>query len=109
MDGYAKIAHLMGHHSELAIMRRFSTLNIQNILYLQAKLTFLENDLRKLAQKDRAEPSRSNYSKDWWSLANSTCCRTDKRQWKKVLEIRKTLKEYSRIAIPVPSQGLYVK
>jgi len=97
MEGYAKIANLMGHHQELAIFRRFSVLNFQNLLYLQAKLTYLEGDLRKLAQCDAAEPSRRFYSKEWWSLARAGGNGTERAQWKKVLQIRKTLREYSTI------------
>lgn len=85
----------MGHHTELGIFRRFSTLNFQNLLYLQAKLTHLEKDLKLLVQRDQIDPNRLFYSKDWWSLARS---RSDpkKTQWKKVLQIRKTLREYNR-------------
>lgn len=94
MEGYAKIAQLMGSHGELAILRRFGRLNFQNLLYMQARLTHLEKDLNDLAQADKAEPDRSYYSKDWWSLARSRCD-NEKKQWKKVLQIRKALKEYS--------------
>jgi hypothetical protein len=95
MDGYAKIAHLMGRHTELGIFRRFGALNFQNLLYLQAKLTRLENDLKQLVQRDQAHPDREFYSKDWWSLARTKGNDPNKRQWKKVLQIRKTLREYS--------------
>ncbi|KAH6677396.1 hypothetical protein B0J14DRAFT_341472 [Halenospora varia] len=95
MNGYAKIANLMGHHSELAIFRRFGRLNFQNILYLQAKLTHLEKDLERLVRDDEDEPGREFYSKDWWSLANKTENDCEKQQWEKVLEIRETLEEYN--------------
>lgn len=95
MDGYPKIAHLMGRHPELAILRRFRTLNNQNLLYLQAKLTHLEEEVEELAQKDDADPRGKNYKRDWWSLARSRGNNTNKRQWKKVLQIRKTLNVYS--------------
>lgn len=95
MDGYPKIAHLMAHHPELAILRRFRALNSQNLLYLQAKLTHLEEELEELAQKDDADPSRTFYKRDWWSLAKSRGNGSEKGQWKKVLQIRKTLNVYS--------------
>jgi hypothetical protein len=95
MDGYSKIAHLMGHHNELAIFRRFSVLNFQNLLYLQAKLTHLEAELEELAKIDEADPGRANYKRDWWSLASAGDNDPQKMQWKKVLQIRKTLNEYS--------------
>lgn len=105
MEGYAKIANLMGHHQELAIFRRFNVLNFQNLLYLQAKLTYLEDDLRKLARCDAAEPSRRFYSKEWWSLARTRGNGTERAQWKKILQIRKTLREYSTIISLVISQS----
>lgn len=64
MQGYAKIADLMGHHSLLAIFRRFGRLNVQNVLYLQAKLTHLEEDLERLVHHDQDEPGREFYTKD---------------------------------------------
>ncbi|KAH6664046.1 hypothetical protein B0J14DRAFT_682577 [Halenospora varia] len=95
MEGYAKVAHLMGQHNECAIFRRFSKLNMQNLLYLHAKLTYLEEDLKELQCKDQAEEGREMYSKDWWSLAQARHHDPEKTQWRKFLEIRKTLKEYN--------------
>lgn len=106
MDGYPKIAYLMGHHPELAIFRRFSVLNSQNLLYLQAKLTHLEAELQELAQSDEGEPGRTNYKRDWWSLVRTTDGDPQKMQWKKVLQIRKTLKEYSVHSLPFLTEGL---
>jgi hypothetical protein len=52
MKGYAKLGLLMGEFPEVAILRRFSALSAQNLLYLQAELRQLEVDLRKYAQED---------------------------------------------------------
>ncbi|PMD29525.1 hypothetical protein L207DRAFT_538709 [Hyaloscypha variabilis F] len=54
MEGYARIATLMGRSPELGIFRGFKMLNAQNLLYLQAELTQLEIDLGKLRENDRA-------------------------------------------------------
>jgi len=94
MEGYSKIASLMSHHDELAIFRRFGTLNLQNLLYLQAELTHLEEDLRKIVANDQAHPGRQFHTKYWYSLAHSENDE-EKEQWDKVLQIRETLKEYS--------------
>src|SRR2546430_9690958 len=94
MEGYSKVAELMGHHNEFGILRRFRTLNMQNLLYLQAELTYLESELKELAEVDQAHTGRKFYSKDWRSLAHSENDGDD-RQWQKVLEIRAKLKEYS--------------
>jgi hypothetical protein len=95
MEGYAKIASLMSHHHELAIFRRFGTFNLQNLLYLQAELTHLEDDLKELVEKDQADPGRLFYTKHWYSLAHAEDDE-EKEQWDKVLQIREKLKEYSR-------------
>ena len=40
--GYNKLAILMSKNPEVAILRRFGTLNMLNLLYLQAELAELE-------------------------------------------------------------------
>ena len=119
MEGYAKLASLMGSHPEVAILRRFATLNAQNLLYLQAELVALENDLQSIAAEDCAsgDPHRTIYSRDWYTLSQSEN-RTagDKRagkQWQTVLSIRDKLKDYSNLgtiasATPVISKLLIV-
>jgi hypothetical protein len=98
MEGYSNLALLMGQNAELGILRRFSRLNLQNLLYLQAELVHLEADLDQIALADQSSghPQKSVYSRDWWSLANSKN-EGDERQWRTVLEIRGKLKEYSAI------------
>lgn len=99
-EGYAKIAKLMSHHSELAVFRCFTKLNLQNLLYLQAELTHLEDELSCLAERDKDNPNRQFYSKDWWSLAILEDDDENAReQWEKVIEIRGKLKEYSKFVI----------
>jgi hypothetical protein len=93
-EGYAKIASLMSQHGELAIFRRFSQLNLQSLLYLQAELTHLEADLKRFAERDHADPDRADYAKYWWFMAQSKDDE-EKDQWDKVLQIREKLKEYS--------------
>ena len=93
--GYAKLASLMSHHGELAIFRRFSKLNLQTLLYLQAELTHLEVDLKDLAKSDQTNEHRAVYSQYWWYLAHSETDQDDRKQWDKVIQIRQTLKEYS--------------
>ncbi|KAN0119645.1 hypothetical protein V8E51_001853 [Hyaloscypha variabilis] len=94
-EGHAKVATLMSHHSELAIFRRFSKLNFQNLLYLQAELTHLEANLKKLVDRDVQNPNRQQYSRDWWFLAQNDDEHDDREQWDKFLQIRDKLKEYN--------------
>src|SRR5450756_2690484 len=94
-EGHAKVATVMSQHSELAILRRFSKLNFQNLLYLQAELTHLEANLKKLADRDDEHPNRKQYCRDWWFLAQNEEEHDDRQQWDKFLQIREKLKEYS--------------
>jgi hypothetical protein len=100
MEGYAKMAFLMGEYPEVAVFRRFGALNAQNLLYLQAELKDLETSLRNYALEDQnsGHPERIFYSKDWFTLKNS-CDATyegaDGNQWSTILSIRAKLKEYS--------------
>ena len=105
MEGYARIAQLMARHDEFAMFRRFRVLNMQNLLHMQAELTFLEEQLKAIAYRDAAVSSRVFYSKDWWALSQSERA-DDKLQWEKCLDIRAKLKEYSRSRITKQSSVL---
>lgn len=82
---------------EMAIFRRFGTLNAQMLLYMQSELIHLEEDLRELELEDsRSEQSyKSKYSRDCFFLYNSTT-EGDDRQLRLVLKIKAKLKEYSK-------------
>ncbi|CAG8973847.1 hypothetical protein HYALB_00005592 [Hymenoscyphus albidus] len=93
-DGHAKVAGLISRYPELAIMRRFGDLNMENVLYLQAELVHLESEYRTLATDGQGHPDRLVSAKDWASLAYSED-NHDLAQWEKMLEIRQKLKEYN--------------
>jgi hypothetical protein len=95
MEGYAKLAHLMSTHHELAIFRRFKALNMQNLLYLQAEITHLEAELLRVAREDVKHGGRQHHAHDWWSLSQGEF-EGDGDQWETVLEIRNKLETYSR-------------
>ncbi|KAI8627655.1 hypothetical protein F5Y19DRAFT_440707, partial [Xylariaceae sp. FL1651] len=94
MEGYAKISQLMGRQDECAMYRRFRKLNAMNLLYLQAELTHLEQDLESLALRDAAHDDRRFFTRDWWSLSQNED-EEDMEQWEKVLEIRNKLEQYN--------------
>lgn len=103
MAGYTKLASLMGAHPEVAIFRRFSSLNTQNLLYLQAELVSLELKLRRCAQDDATSghQDRSIYDRDWQSLVSSLHTSDGcPEQWNTILSIRRVLKEYSKKVKP---------
>ena len=101
MEGYAKLGLFMGLQPEYAIFKAFAGLNVQNILYLQAELYHLEQELLRYAAADTASghPARFRYKTDWLRLANSigpaATAGEDKRQWETFLKIRVKLGEYS--------------
>lgn len=96
MEGYAKLSSLMALDSEFAIYRKFGALNAQNLLYYQAELVTLETDLREIAMEDRRSSQDSEkrlFSENWYTLSNAEPGKDS--QLKKVMQIRRTLKEYS--------------
>lgn len=95
MDQYAKVAHLMSKYEEFAILKRFEALSYQNLLYRQAEITYLHEDLEKLAERDATDPARQFYTKDWWALAHTGTKKEGVEQWHKLQQIRKKLDDYS--------------
>jgi hypothetical protein len=71
MAGYEKIADLMTKHVETSTFQRFGFLNTLNILYLQAELVHLEQDLRA-SMKEDLESRRSREDSMFTTLRNST-------------------------------------
>lgn len=99
MEGYTKIADFMGQHPESALVLRFSDINLQNILYLQAEIYGLREDLRKIEVQNQASSSedRKNFSLDWYTLAHTQDNNDGtNQQWQKVGQLRALLKEYSQ-------------
>lgn len=52
MEAYAKVASLIGSQEEFAIFRRFRVRNMQGLLYLQAEIIHLEEELNELVKRD---------------------------------------------------------
>ncbi|KAF2436402.1 hypothetical protein EJ08DRAFT_691573 [Tothia fuscella] len=91
VNGYPRFATFIGFMPELAIFRRFGDLTARNLLYLQAELAALSEDLRKLEASD-SEPEKKDenlYAADWRCLS-----RGNGEQWKLILKIRSVLREY---------------
>lgn len=71
MIGYAAIASRMSNSSDLTLLRSFSSLNYQNILYLQAELTHIEQLWREKKveiQNSTNEDMRERSPHDWAEL-----------------------------------------
>lgn len=97
MDGYHRLAAVIGTDRDLAIFRRFSVLNAKSLLYMQGELTHLEAQLQAIAHKDK-DPKKlemADFEFSIQSLKYTHNCEDGDVQWRKVLEIRQLLKEYS--------------
>ena len=95
MDGYHRLGALMSTTPTIAIFRRYSHLNVQNLLWMQAEINELEQDLQDLAWEDKfsGHPEREKFSREWWRMAHAQGA--DSLQWRKWLEIRSKLDNYS--------------
>lgn len=96
MGNYDKLAALMGSHQEMAQFRKFAALNAKNLLYMQAELVHLEAELENIAYEDKHSRHGETESFDvsLFDLKDSSGTENDV-QWRKVLEIRNKLKDYS--------------
>jgi hypothetical protein len=97
MDGYHKLASLVSDHEELLILRRFATANAKNLLYMQAEILHLEAELHDIALEDHSGCEKHrNYEYCVFDLKESYGTRGSDAQWRKILELREKLKEYSQ-------------
>lgn len=84
----------MSNHDEFAIFRRFRNLNMKNLLYLQAEIAHLEEELSEVADRDSLDPECQFHGRDWWSLAQGEDG-SNQEQWHKVLQLREKLDIYN--------------
>lgn len=97
LKGYPMLASQMETQPEMALFRRFGALNAQNLLYLQAELVSLEQELSKQQLEDHNcnHEGRKKYALNWCRLRASQQ-NGDTKQLDLVLKIRKTLRLYSK-------------
>ncbi|KAH8157135.1 hypothetical protein CIB48_g11112 [Xylaria polymorpha] len=80
----------MAWHPSAAIFERFQSVNILNLLGLQAEIAQLEDKLIKATAADEADqPDRKQYQYDWSALQDSN---SPQRQL--IMDLRKALNEY---------------
>ena len=98
VKGYPKLAGQIELRPELAIFRRFGSLNAENLLYLQAELSLLEDDLQRQQLEDNrsGHPRKGRYALSWYELSTSIH-NGDQRQLELIYRIRETLKQYSTV------------
>lgn len=105
--GYRRVAELFASEPNLAIVRRFGHLNSLNLLYLQAELVKLEDDLKYWADQDdnSSDSRRRDYRHSWRSLSKGLVdegpANRNNQQLQIVRRMRALLKEYSKPSLEV--------
>lgn len=100
LEGYDKLATLLSSDPGLQYFRRFATLNTKNLLYYQAQIANLEDELNDIIAEDKSLGDRYEGKKNYpfsvyyleQSLRDGSC---DANQWEKFVEIRELLSKYS--------------
>jgi hypothetical protein len=96
---YHRLASAMGLYPDLAIFKRFSTLSVLNILYLQAELVDIQKQLGEAAEADAtsSDPLRREYHRAWLNLSHGESMPNGNgRQQKIFLRIREVLQQYRK-------------
>ncbi|KAL2012418.1 hypothetical protein VTN00DRAFT_5136 [Thermoascus crustaceus] len=99
LNGYDKAVQRYLEHPRGALVRKFLSLQIKNILYYQAELNHLEKDLNDCIRADAQSRAPANASlpqhtidlqTSWWHLYITE----NSEQWELLKKIRSTLTEY---------------
>ena len=103
--GYPTLAGFIGATPELTIFRRFTNLQTQSILYYQAELIYLEEQLRELeveaSNREGSDP-KSRFARDWEWLGAIDLNGSLNHHMTVVLRIRAVIKEYSTFQTSLP-------
>lgn len=105
-DGFAAVAEwiALDPDNEPFIFRKFDRLAARNLLYMQAQIMMLEQELEKLDQhvSQSNDMSLKDAARRWEQLVkqNAEGQKHAQRQMKLVVEIKQTLKEYCERSIP---------
>ncbi|MCJ1462994.1 hypothetical protein MMC07_001598 [Pseudocyphellaria aurata] len=108
MGNYSRLANLIASHPEMALFRQFASLNVKNILYMQAELVHLEAELENIEREDKHSKNGDKFEVSLFDLKASSCTEND-IQWRKVLEIRSKLQQYSAALLQYSSIQKYEK
>lgn len=95
IGGYPKLATHMGMFPELAVFKKFGDISARNLLYLQAELLLLHDELLKIERFDAKSKGRL-YAKNFHELLKMREVKEDREQWELILKLREKLKEYGK-------------
>ena len=92
--GFHLLAELMSWAPNLAVLPRFRSMNMLNLLLLQAEISELEDDLTEWVNLDE----RSGESERVRLSCNLSTLRKCRERWKAYQLLRSKLEEYSKIS-----------
>ncbi|PWY83386.1 hypothetical protein BO70DRAFT_290488 [Aspergillus heteromorphus CBS 117.55] len=99
LEGYDKLATFIAADPGLSFFRRFTKLNIKSLLYYQAEIAILENDLDFIIQddKDSNDENKLNYPLSVLDLKESVKRAQEEHptQWLKFQELRDLIEKYT--------------
>jgi len=92
--GFPRLAEFMTRGPERALFRTFRTLGVQNLLYMQAELDYLEWDLRSDMEDEQNARTTAKYATDWAMASNQSNNGVKPKQCHIIMEIRQKLEKY---------------
>lgn len=96
VNGYPQLAEFLRFDPSVWMFRRFAALNAKNLLYMQAELVNLEEELAMLEEESSKSNAGAMAQCRVFELKSSTLDPNVRKQWEKALEVRVMLREYSR-------------
>ena len=89
----------MSDFPDITIFRRFSELNVENILFLQAEISHLEERLKDLRHDEDMQGDEKGLhpQRNWVKLSQPDDDGEYCAQWELMTEIREKLEQYSML------------
>jgi hypothetical protein len=99
MPGYDELATLFGKNDDLAMVRRFGVLNAKLLLYMQAELLLIEDQLREQVMVDLAStnPEGKQFATYWKALNDAPDDGFGSWQKQKVSAAKSKMEEYCKL------------
>jgi hypothetical protein len=97
IDGYPKLSEFISKYYATPIFRRFGDVQMRNLLYYQAEIIRLEEEVNEIAHEDFTSDNASmkEHHMSWLALSSATPGTRNNLQWCKILELRELLHKYS--------------
>lgn len=101
MGSYPKLSRFMGVWPEMAVLRKFGVMNAEALLFRQAELAHLEDELSEIRMDNQTNPEEKHSctTQYWKDLSAKDEDEEHSLEYQKSLEIRAKLAEYSKAAV----------